>query len=58
MDAGQRLRIGRTHAGKNVTIIVEDTHFCVLHGDDELALHARDPRRRTIRITAYNRRTT
>ena len=56
MVARQRLRIGRTHAGKIVTIIVEDTHFRVLHGDEELALHARDPQRRTIRTTAYNRR--
>jgi transposase InsO family protein len=56
MVARQRLRIGRTHAGKIVTIIVEDTHFRVLHGNQELALHARDPQRRTIRTTAYNRR--
>ncbi|WP_297547871.1 hypothetical protein [Amycolatopsis sp.] len=58
MVARQRLRIGRTHAGKIVTIVIEDTHFRVLHGDEELALHARDPQARPIRITAYNRRST
>ena len=41
MVAGQRLRIGRTHAGKIVTILVEDHHFRVLDGEAELALHAR-----------------
>jgi hypothetical protein len=56
MVARQRLRIGRTHAGKVVTIVVEDTHFRVLLGDKELALYARDPKRRTIRTTAYNHR--
>ena len=41
MVAGQRLRIGRTHAGKVVTVLVEDHHFRVLDGQSELALHAR-----------------
>lgn len=41
MVAGQRLRIGRTQAGKIVTILVEDHHFRVLDGDSELGLHAR-----------------
>lgn len=41
MVAGQRLRIGRTHAGKVVTVLVEDHHFRVLDGESELALHAR-----------------
>lgn len=58
MVARQRLRIGRTHAGKTVTILIEDTHFRVLHGDEELSLHARDPEQRTTRVTAYNQRTT
>jgi transposase InsO family protein len=56
MVAGQRLRVGRIHAGKVVTIVVEDTHFRVLHGDEELSLHPRNPTSRPIRITAYNRR--
>lgn len=41
MVAGQRLRVGRTHAGKIVTVIVEDHHFRVLDGQTELSLHAR-----------------
>lgn len=37
MVARQRLRVGRAHAGNVVTVIVEDTHFCLLHGDEELS---------------------
>jgi hypothetical protein len=58
MVARQRLRIGRTHAGKVVHIVVEDTHFRVLHGEEELSLHPRNPDSKPIRITAYNRATT
>jgi hypothetical protein len=39
--AGQRLRVSRTHAGKTVTIVIEDTVFRVLDGDVELSAHAR-----------------
>lgn len=42
MVARQRLRIGRTHAGKTVTILVEDTHFRVLDGTTELSIHPRN----------------
>ena len=41
MVAGQRIRVGRTHAGTIVTIVVEDHHFRVLDGINELSLHAR-----------------
>jgi biopolymer transport protein ExbB len=41
MVAAQRLRVGRTHAGTIVTIVVEDHHFRVLDGIKELSLHAR-----------------
>jgi transposase InsO family protein len=41
MVAGQRLRIGRSHAGKTVVIVIEDTVFRVLDGDTELSTHAR-----------------
>lgn len=41
MVAGQRLRVGRTHAGTIVTIVVEDHHFRVLDGIKDLSLHAR-----------------
>ncbi|WFB05610.1 IS481 family transposase [Streptomyces sp. LX-29] len=41
MVARQRLRVGRTYAGKIVTIYVEDTHFRVTLDGAELALHHR-----------------
>jgi transposase InsO family protein len=41
MVAGQRLRVGRTHAGTIVTVVVDDHHFRVLDGITELSLHAR-----------------
>ncbi|MCQ9179858.1 hypothetical protein KMT30_12655 [Streptomyces sp. IBSBF 2953] len=41
MVAGQRLRVGRSHAGKTVTIVIEDTVFRVQDGDVELSTHAR-----------------
>jgi hypothetical protein len=41
MVAGQRLRVGRTHTGKIITVIVEDHHFRVLDGETEISLHAR-----------------
>ncbi|MFJ6054883.1 IS481 family transposase [Streptomyces sp. NPDC092307] len=41
MVAGQRLRVGRSHAGKTVIILIEDTVFRVLDGDVELTTHAR-----------------
>ncbi|MDJ0380112.1 IS481 family transposase [Streptomyces sp. G-G2] len=41
MLGGQRLRIGRAHAGKTVMIVLEDTCFRVLDGDVELSTHPR-----------------
>ncbi len=41
MIAGQRIRVGATHAGIIVNIVVEDHHFRVLDGTKELSLHAR-----------------
>ena len=41
MVARQRLRVGRTYAGRIVTIYVEDTHFRVTYEGAELSLHAR-----------------
>ncbi|MEU9737554.1 IS481 family transposase [Streptomyces sp. NPDC048002] len=41
MLGGQRVRIGRAHAGKTVTIVLEDTCFRVLDGDVELSTHPR-----------------
>ncbi|MEU0950280.1 hypothetical protein ABZ379_47760 [Streptomyces canus] len=41
MVGGQRLRIGRAHAGKTVTILIEDTGVRVLDGEVELSTHDR-----------------
>ncbi|WP_042411071.1 IS481 family transposase [Streptacidiphilus carbonis] len=41
MVAGQRLRIGRSHADKTVAIVIEDTVYRVLDGDTELSTHTR-----------------
>jgi hypothetical protein len=38
MVAGQRVPLSRTHAGKTVTIIIEDTCLRVTHNDIELAV--------------------
>jgi hypothetical protein len=56
MVARQRLRVGTTHAGKIVTIIAEDTCFRILHGDQELAIHPRDPNRPIRHVKAPARR--
>lgn len=42
MVSRQRLRIGRVHAGKTVTVAVEDTHYRVLHNSEELSTHPRN----------------
>jgi hypothetical protein len=41
MFARERLRVGRTYAGKIVTIAVEDTHFRVTCDGAELSIHPR-----------------
>lgn len=40
MVDGQRLPVGRTHAGTILTVVVEDHHFRVLDGPTKLSLHA------------------
>ncbi len=41
MVARQRLRVGRTHTGTIVTVVVDDHHFRVLDGITELSVRAR-----------------
>jgi hypothetical protein len=41
MVAKQNIKLGPRHAGKLVTVVIEDTHLRVLHGDEELAVHPR-----------------
>lgn len=52
MVTRQRLRVGRGHAGKTVTIFVEDTHFRVVHDGQELAIHPRKQQREVTRWRA------
>jgi transposase InsO family protein len=56
MVTRQRLRVGRTHAGKTVTVIVEDTHLRVLHNGEELSLHPRTTTTPVTRFRAYSPR--
>ncbi len=58
MVARQRLRVGRTHAGKLVTIYAEDTHFRILDGDTEIAVHPRTTTAPLTRFKAWNKRQT
>ncbi|MEU5637117.1 hypothetical protein ACH47C_41000 [Streptomyces rishiriensis] len=37
MINGQFIKLGPRHAGKIVTVVIEDTHYRILHGEDELA---------------------
>jgi hypothetical protein len=39
--AGQRIKLGPRHRGKLVTVVIEDTHLRVLHGDEEIAVRPR-----------------
>ncbi|MEW1649115.1 hypothetical protein [Streptomyces sp. NPDC091219] len=41
MINGQFIKLGPRHAGKIVTVIIEDTHYRILHGEDELAVRPR-----------------
>ncbi|MFJ8962886.1 IS481 family transposase [Lentzea sp. NPDC102401] len=38
---GQRIKLGPRHRGKLVTVVIEDTHLRVLHGDEEIAVRPR-----------------
>ncbi|MFF7311208.1 hypothetical protein [Streptomyces sp. NPDC008137] len=53
MVTRQRLRIGRTHAGKTVRILVEDTRFRVLLDGEDPSLHPRNNSQPVTRFKAY-----
>lgn len=53
---GQRLRVGRAHAGKTVVILVEDTVFRVTHNDIEISTHVRKSNNRVTHLRATTRR--
>ncbi|WP_194853110.1 integrase core domain-containing protein [Nocardia sp. SYP-A9097] len=56
MVATQRLRVGRAHAGKLVTVYAEDTHFRILDGDKEIAVHPRTSNAPLTRFKAWPKR--
>ena len=37
----QHMKLGPRHAGKLVTVIIEDTCYRILHGEEELAVKPR-----------------
>jgi len=41
MVAGRNIKLGPRHRGKLVTVVIEDTHLRVLHGEEETALRPR-----------------
>ncbi|MEV0705118.1 integrase core domain-containing protein [Saccharopolyspora sp. NPDC050389] len=41
MVAGQRIKLGPRHRGKLVTVVIEDTHLRILHGEEEIAVRPR-----------------
>jgi integrase-like protein len=53
MVTRQQIRVGRAHAAKTVTILVEDTCLRVLHNGEELSLHARTTSQPVTRFRAY-----
>ncbi|WP_131768697.1 IS481 family transposase [Candidatus Protofrankia californiensis] len=51
MVAGQNIKLGLAHRGKIVTVVIEDTHLRILHGEEEIAVR---PRRSTAPITRFH----
>ena len=41
MVARQPIKLGQRHAGKQVTVVIEDTHLRILHGEEEIAVRPR-----------------
>ncbi|MGG8820441.1 helix-turn-helix domain-containing protein [Streptomyces lividans] len=50
MINGQSIKLGPRHAGKLVTVVIEDTHYQSLHGEDELAVRPRKNREPITRL--------
>jgi hypothetical protein len=51
MVAGQNIKLGPRHRGKIVTVVIDDTHLRVLHGEEEIAVR---PRRNLKPITRFH----
>lgn len=53
MVTRQKIRVGSAHAGKLITVVIEDTHLRVLHNGEELSLHPRANNQPARRFRAY-----
>ncbi|CAG6397600.1 hypothetical protein NMG29_39250 [Streptomyces cocklensis] len=53
MVAGQYMRVGALHSGKVVNVIVEDTHFRIVHEGEELAVHPSTSDKPITRVKAW-----
>jgi transposase InsO family protein len=53
MVTRQKIRVGSVHAGKLITVVIEDTHLRVLHNGEELSLHPRTNNQPARRFRAY-----
>jgi transposase InsO family protein len=51
MVAGQNIKLGPRHRGKIVTVVIEDTHLRIQHGEEEIAVR---PRRNLKPITRFH----
>lgn len=52
MLAGQGIKLGPRHRGKFVTVVIEDTHLRILHGDEEIAVRPRRNLKPITRLTS------
>jgi hypothetical protein len=57
MVANQRIKLGPRHAGKLVTVVIEDTHFRILHGEEEIAVRPRKDLTPIIRLYVRGKET-
>lgn len=51
--AGHYLPVGSLHSGKTVNVIVEDTHFRIVHDGEELTVHPRTTDKPVTRFKAW-----
>lgn len=51
MVGGLGITLGPRHRGKIVTVVIEDTHLRILHGEEEIAVR---PRRNLKPITRFH----
>lgn len=55
MVGNQRMKVGKAHVGKIVTVVIEDTCFRVRHGEEELAVRPRNDTTPITKVKVYAR---